>query len=68
MSQAASIDASGASPDISREVMSRIATQAILMGQQRFEQMLQPQENSFDYSDIGTSDTGDEEDEEGDQE
>ena len=64
MSQAASIDASGASPDISREVMSRLATQVILMSQQRFEQMLQPQENTFDYSDIGEDD----EDDEGEQE
>ncbi len=41
-----------------------IQAQAILMGQQRFDQMLQPQETAFDYSDIGADD----EDDEGEQE
>jgi hypothetical protein len=62
MSHAASIDAPGARPDPAQEVMSRIASQVLLMGQQRFEQVLQqPQEDELDFNYDDVEDDGEEE-------
>jgi hypothetical protein len=54
MTYPASIDSSGANPDVSREVMSRLAAQVLVMGQQRFEQILQQpaEEEDYDYDDV----------------